>query len=508
MNRKHLFLFVFIIFILYFRVLFWQGTYLDDHLLVFDREDFFCDASNINKIFSEPAFGKKLDIPYYRPILNLTFMIECHIRKILPINYHLFNILLHITSAYFLFSLLLKMKYEYNKAFLFTLLFSLHPMLTQSVAWIPGRGETILTIFILLSFAEFINLMERPNYKSFCLHLLFFLLSLFSKENAVVMPLITAFYFYFIKKDKIFYKVLISYFPIILIWHYMRLYAIGGNDFNYFKMFTGIFSNFKMIFYYLDKIILPLNLSAYPYKVKVNYIPGLVLMVLSFFILFKIERKPYFFIGAIWFLLFILPPISITKDGFFEHRIYLPLIGIIFMFINLKLDFNSKIALLFFLYLGIYSFLSYNSISRFKNPESLWQNVISTSSEYINGYLNLSSVYIQNNDLTKASEILKKAIKVNGDIGLIYYNLAIIDIKKKDYDKAEKNLLLSLSKDSSLTYSYFLLAYIYNEKKEYGKSGLYLEKLFAIDSSFLENNDFPLEYKKFIEKVKKRRKYE
>ena len=62
-------------------------------------------------------------------------------------GYHAMNLLFHLLSVLLLFVLFKKVGLDKLKSFLLTLLFAVHPVLSQAVVWIPGRNDTILAMF-------------------------------------------------------------------------------------------------------------------------------------------------------------------------------------------------------------------------------------------------------------------------------------------------------------------------------------------------------------------------
>jgi len=162
-------------FLLYGQTLFFSYTYYDDNELTLERTAFLQDFRNIPQIFSTDVFlsaaGDKF---YYRPLLNLSFMADAHLGGEVPFFYHFSNILIHIIAVFLLFYFLKKIIKKDSLAFFFSLIFLVHPVLTQAVAWIPGRNDSLLAVFVLAAFITFLNFLENPRLRSYLLYLLFF----------------------------------------------------------------------------------------------------------------------------------------------------------------------------------------------------------------------------------------------------------------------------------------------------------------------------------------------
>ena len=126
----------------------------------------------------------------FRPVTIASLAANWEIGGPRPFGFHLVNILLHAAVALLLYFVLRKLLEELpqgaNIAFAAALLFAVHPIHTEAVAWITGRSELRTTGFLLA--AWLLHLQDRPVGAMVC-----FALALFSKESGVVfLPLIAA----------------------------------------------------------------------------------------------------------------------------------------------------------------------------------------------------------------------------------------------------------------------------------------------------------------------------
>ncbi|MBU4536866.1 glycosyltransferase family 39 protein, partial [Patescibacteria group bacterium] len=171
-------------FLIYSQTLFFDFTYLDDNTLILDNQSFLSNPLNVFEAFRTDVFHIfNHSAFYYRPILTISFMFDYQIGGVNPFVYHFSNLIFHILAVCLLFVFLRKINYKKDISFLFSLLYLSHPVLTQAVAWIPGRNDSLVTIFILASFVCFIHFLNRNQTKYFIFHLLFFTLDIFTKET-------------------------------------------------------------------------------------------------------------------------------------------------------------------------------------------------------------------------------------------------------------------------------------------------------------------------------------
>ena len=135
---------------LYIKSLNFGLTQLDDSIFIKDFNDLFSDIKNLGHLFFRGFFFETTD-SYYRPLLMVSFMFNKLVSGNL-FGYHLTNLLFHLSSCVLLYHFFLKLNLRNDLSFLLTLLFSVHPVLSQAVVWIPGRNDSMLTTFALASF--------------------------------------------------------------------------------------------------------------------------------------------------------------------------------------------------------------------------------------------------------------------------------------------------------------------------------------------------------------------
>jgi len=138
--------------------------------------------SGIPKLFSETiTAGAGISGGLYRPLLPLTYFLDLRLWGLDPWGYHLTSVLLHAAATVSVFYWLVDLA-PLPGAALAALLFSLHPMQTEIVANISGRGDTMAILFACAGLRLFAS---RPKTALACA-----LLAILSKENAVMFPVL------------------------------------------------------------------------------------------------------------------------------------------------------------------------------------------------------------------------------------------------------------------------------------------------------------------------------
>lgn len=143
---------------------FFGFSFLDDQALILENLGFLRNLANIPLAFTTEVFhALHSSAAYYRPVLTLSFMIDSIFSGASPFFYHLSNVVIHLVASCVLFIFLQKIKIKRDLAFPFSLIFVVHPVLTQAVSWIPGRNDSLLALFSLASFAFILNYLESQN---------------------------------------------------------------------------------------------------------------------------------------------------------------------------------------------------------------------------------------------------------------------------------------------------------------------------------------------------------
>lgn len=422
-------------FLLYAQILTFGLVHFDDHGFVLLGADTL-KLSNSIEFFKHSVFWvmgdttQETDI-YYRPLQNVLYAVCNTISPRNPWSYHLAGLLLHMGVSCTLFLFLRELKYHASICLVFALIYSVHPVLVQAVSWIAGIGDQMAALFSLLSVIYFIRLTEEHNNaKYFFLHLLFLVAALFSKEVSIALILLCLFWYFIINKNKSSRKPLLllaaGWGILVTIFFILRNNAIYSAKTG---LLTAAISSFKvngpLVFEYFEKMVAPYRLSPIPSREDAQLLVGVLCFIalLSLFI-FKKRFTSMAFFGALWFAVFLFPTFIQQNPQAhffaFEHRLYLPFVGILIIMIELlninRFNVTSNLqkygfASAFILYFGI----TFSHSRTFKDPYTFYDKAISSSPQSVIAYNGYGKLLLEDKKYPEAIEAFKKSYQYKPD---------------------------------------------------------------------------------------------
>ncbi len=162
------------------------------------------DAETVSKIFTEdfwPTLRRggavRMDdrfeadrSSYYRPLVTLSYHVDYRLFDGKPAGFHWMNVFWNAATCAMVFVFVYVLFGNTVLALVTALLFSVHPVHTESVAWISGRTDILATMWSLVSLSLYVIARRRRSVFALIASLAAFALGMFSKETAAFVPLI------------------------------------------------------------------------------------------------------------------------------------------------------------------------------------------------------------------------------------------------------------------------------------------------------------------------------
>jgi protein O-mannosyl-transferase len=474
--------------VVYFPTFFFGFTELDDSIFIREFHAYNEDLRNLITSFQRGVFDALRD-PYYRPLfldsMILNYQISSNGQSIA--SYHVINVLLHIGNVLLLFSLFRKLGIRQLYAFLLTLIFAVHPVISQAVAWIPGRNDTMLAIFTLPFLLFAIDYANNGRTRELVLSGLFLVLAFFTKETAVFVPPVAFVLIVVVlrrnwqdKRNLVQYGLWAGCF---VLWYLVRSTAIvQSNSLAPAQLAADFVHRLPLVVQYTGKIFLPFNLSVFPIQEDTVYYFGIsaIAILLALIWLYR-ERNVRVLLGGLAvFVLFLLPalfvPTSLNEQTF-EHRLYLPMIGMLLLLSQTALLHNplkdEKLLAGGVALAGALAIINWSHQKSFASPLSFWTQAVETSphSAYANMML---AARLDKDQFEQSCVLFRKAYQLNPNEKYLnfYYGKML---QMKDSVRESEKYLLKEKNTSGYYECDFYLARVAMEKKDLNAAAGYLQ---------------------------------
>lgn len=413
-------------------------------------------AHHIKKIFTDDVIGN------YNPLPILTFAIEYSFVEFEPFLYHFNNLLLHLICVFLVYKLSLMLGLSTRAAFVVALLFGIHPMRVESVAWVTERKDVLFSTFFFAALIHYVNYLDHGRRKSDLAFIyLFFILSLFSKIQAVALPLAMLAIDYW-KNRPIAWKLIIEklpYFALSMFFGLLGVYMLSENqsldqakaDFSLFqRLFIGSYS--YVVYWY--KALFPYPMSPlYPYPSKLplhmylSMIPALGIVAMIW-VGFKKSWKGWVF-GSLFFtfnIVFLLQILG-AGQGFLADRFtYVAYFGLFFSaaYYLEKYFFSSdKYKTAAFSSLGIlfliYGIVTFQQTKIWENGDTLWTHVLKYYTKVDTPYRNRGNFHRDRGDYQRAMKDYQTLVQIDSTNGSVYNSIGKVYFEQENWPLALEN---------------------------------------------------------------------
>lgn len=437
-------------------------------------------AENVGKILSVSKLST------YQPVRDLSYMVDFALwgpsQEDVVFGMHLTSIVLYALMVLACWLFLLELfriftddeKLVFTWASLSSMLFAVHPVHVESVAWLFARKEPLMGIFTFLCLWAFIR-GRTGRWRYYGASVVFMVLAIFSKPIALMIPAVVValdIVIHLRRPCPSFWKTrAFVYLPMLLIAVGMgvrlllMMYAAGGvKPYHGGSFFTNLLAVSQIFASYLSLIALTVNYAA-DYAIKLYADPGAwqawayvgvnLLLILS--AVFALVRRQYlyaFFVA--WFYVFLLPvahifPISqIMADRYalLPSLSWSVLLGYgLSRLWHLRLDsgrFSPEFPLLISVaLLGMvvlsYSFMTYRQNDIWQNSQTLWEDTLAKYPNSSPANVNLAAIYLVQQRFPEVQELCITAIKAKPYDYLAISNLALAQMMMGQYDHAINN---------------------------------------------------------------------
>ena len=399
-----------------------------------------------------PHYASRPTLNLYIPLTLLSLACEHALWGLTPMPYFLGNIVLNCANTVLVYFFLATLTRRRGFAYLAALLFALHPLHVESVAWLTERKDVLSGFFFLSSLCSYVLSEQARRRWLYWISFALFVAAVLAKSVAVTLPLVLVLIDLYLYR-RLSWRMLadkLRFFLVALGTGLITLYlqrAYGSIDPN---LVADVISNVAVavrgVAFYVLRGMAPIYLSAiYPRPQHVDllgiaFIASALLVVgLVAIALATWRKRPLVTFGVNFFLITLLPCIQLVPTGELllaaDRFFYLPSVGFFCALVAAISELWERLPRLR-LHLGFFVtaycvWLGMGTWQRthvWRSSITLWEDTIEKYPEFTTALANLGCAYL-GSDTNKAMLYLQRANAINSNSAVTVYNLAVLDLK-------------------------------------------------------------------------------
>ncbi len=435
MNRSHwialIGTFTFLGFLIYAASLSNGFVRWDDGLLIYENP--FIRGINIKNLW---AIFSSYDPELYIPLTLFSYQIDFAVAGTNAGFYHLHSLALHIINAILIVWVLKKLTGNTWVSIVTGLLFLVHPLNTEAVAWASGRKDLLSTLWFLVSVGCYLGMKgmmgemgTMGKRRLYILSLVTFVLALLSKVTVLTLPAVLVLVALFQKRklDRAFWMELLPYVELSILFAIIAYFGKTG----VIDASTGLekilIAPLSTVFY-LQKLVLPLGLSViYPLTGSIELmsmrivIPLIICAGLIVVGLKNLNRNPLLFFCLAFFAITLSPSLlNFSKGGFLyfasDRYAYLAGIGILLLIASFifHLSYRNVVASIFVIIFGV---LATQQSFVWANSESLFTHTLKHYPDTHSAHNNLGNMQRARGEIDAAIASYVEAKRITEEFG-------------------------------------------------------------------------------------------
>jgi tetratricopeptide (TPR) repeat protein len=413
------------------------------------------------------------EAPDYFPLTSTSLWLEWRLWGETAAGYHVVNVLLHMLNAILIWAVLKKLRIR--GSWLAALIFAVHPVNVESVAWITERKNLLPMTFFLVSILAYLAFDKSGKWRFYIFSLTAFLLALLSKTSIIMLPFVLLGLTWW-ERGRITAKDLvrsISFFVLSLIMGGITIWfqyhnAIGSTIVRDDGFLSRLAIAARAVWFYIYKALFPLNLSfVYPRwqtgePSLINFAPlvGLAAAISIFYYYRKTWGKPFLF-GLVYFLVTLFPVLGFFNIYFMKYSLvadhwqYTSIIGIIALAVGLiaytykdwgkpyrRLAMAAAVVII-----STLSLLSWKRAETFAQPETLWKDTLTKNPECWMAHDILGANLAEKGQTELAIRHFRKALEIRPDYPKAHSNLGNVLYDQGHVDEAFRHFEEALRVD-------------------------------------------------------------
>jgi tetratricopeptide (TPR) repeat protein len=389
----------------------------------------------------------------WHPLTTITHMVDCQVYGLRAGGHHLTNVLLHTIGAVLLFVALQQMTGAVWRSAFVAVLFAIHPLHVESVAWVAERKDVLSAVFFMLTLLAFVHYTRAPSIWRYLVVASLFAFALMSKPMVVTLPFLLLFLDYWplrrfegphSSKEQVAglpWRSGMRSTPALVAEKVPLLVLSAGScavTFMLQKRATGaipplpfswrIQNAFTSYVIYVYKTIWPARLAVF-YPHPNDTLPtwevifaATVLLAISATVIVLRRARPYLFTGWFWYLCMLIPVIGLVQvgeQGYADRYMYLPSIGLFLIAVWFGADaltiwkYGSRVAVaVAVIVVFAMTWTACIQASYWRNSETLWNHALAVTIDNDFAHNNLGYLCVDHGELERAISHFEEAAQI------------------------------------------------------------------------------------------------
>lgn len=403
------------------------------------------NTEHIGRWFSEFYIGN------YHPLTLVSYALDFLIGKQEPFVYHATNILLHTLSTVVLYNFIITLNKSRQVAFFAALLFAIHPVQTESVAWVAERKNVLYGFFFLLSIWAYAKYAVTNKMQWLLYVLVVGIAAMLSKATAVALPLslfAVDIWMHRSLKEK---NTLVVKLILLVLAIPVGIIAIKAQEQGTFLNLHAEYSWLQRIVFagyaytqYIVQVLLPVKLSVlYPYPKEIGIVHilyAIIALTLLFLIVVSYKKRWTVLCGGLLFytvnIIFVLQFVQFGEVLMADRYLYIACIGILYpavyyLFAWLEKKQQQVVPLIVATCLCIVlAGATYLRNNIWLSELNFWEAIVNTFPGSSIAQSSIGGVYLNMGQYDEAMQHINEAIRTDNANYKAWYNKGVVHLRK------------------------------------------------------------------------------
>ncbi len=373
------------------------------------------------------------EIANWFPLTRLSHMLDVQIFGLDAGWHHLMNVLLHAIATLLLFAFLNRATGQRWPSAMVALLFAVHPLHVESVAWIAERKDTLAALFWFLALWAYVRYTEKPDAARYLLVLGAFCLGLLSKPMIVTLPFVLMLVDVWPLRRGLRVREKIPFFALsaasAAVTYFVQAGSGAVQDLR-IPLGMRLENAFVSYLFYIAKMFWPDRLAVfYPYPQEIAgwqvALAALVLLAITGLAIRAFRTHPYFSVGWFWFMGTLVPVIGIVQVGAqarADRYTYVPMVGLLIMLgwgfadiVRRWPGVRNGVAALAIAACAVCGVLTFFELQYWRNSETLFRHALDVTSRNYLAYHNLGVALAEEGRFPEAIQQYQAALQIRPD---------------------------------------------------------------------------------------------